>query len=408
MMLGRRGAVIAGVGTIGVLLLGGCNLGTPPVTYEMVDSTRWPLGPTGLAPGDIDRDGDLDVIVTGQRTAPLGLVNDGGGTFSVDDSRVPSHGAQSSPSLVDLDSDGDLDLLSRARYEETSPVEVPAVNRNDGAGTFGAIELVGPTPPVSGLTDLVASDVDGDGDLDIAASASSHASIYLNDGTGTFGSPVTYPLGFVSTTSNPSHLVAGDLEGDGDVDVVVTNIVEVTSPEGWTSRESHAVVALNDGTGALTVGASFRVGYLGAVWALYPALADLDEDGHLDLAVGGAGGVNILLGDGTGGFGPLTATRTTVSGFDLIVPADIDGDGHADIVGFNSQLDPKTATIVYGDGNGGVGATHEVSTGTKLGDDGTPGRAIQIADIDGDHDPDILFLGGTLGVLENVQGRPDH
>jgi hypothetical protein len=269
------------------------------------------------------------------------------------------------------------------------------------------------TAPGPSSTRVVPSDADGDGDVDILAALrvgqERHVGVYLNDGTGAFGAPVTYPLGLATDRATPIQLVHGDLNGDGADDVVATDIVEIDLPEGGRQTDTVAMVALNDGTGAFTAtGSPFRIGYPGAVFGLTPALADFDEDGHLDLTVGGPGGVNIAMGDGTGGFGEPVATSSAPGGYDLIVPGDIDSDGHADLVGFNSLLDPKNATIVYGDGQGGVADTHGVGTGTNVGGDGTVARMVELADIDRDGDPDILFLAGSLGVLENVKGRPTH
>jgi hypothetical protein len=101
-------------------------------------------------------------------------------------------------------------------------------------------------------------------------------------------------------------------------------------------------------------------------------------------------------------------TRT----IDLITPADIDQDGNIDLVGFEEHLDATSGVVAYGDGAGGIDGSHKVGTGTQLGSDGTTGRQVATADLegDGDADADILFLAGSLGVVENATngGRPSH
>ena len=66
--------------------------------------------------------------------------------------------------------------------------------------------------------------------------------------------------------------------------------------------------------------------------------------------------------------------------------------------------------MAYGDGAGNVAEYDEVGTGTSLGGDGTAAREVAVTDIDGDDDQDILFLAGSLGVVENATGgtRPAH
>lgn len=406
---------VVGLGGVGLLALAGCNLGAPPVTYELVDADNFnqPLGPSGMASGDLDGDGDLDVVATGDDGYGV-LTNDGSGAYSLD---IPdSYAPHTSPSLVDVDGDDDLDLVSYLDPTSSPERRVPAVNRNDGSGTFGPPEEVGPTPPPGALTGLVASDADSDGDIDLLGAFRTgdgrEVGVYLNDGTGTFAAPRMYPLGFpASDEATPVRLVTGDLDGDGDDDVVATDVGAFTTPSGEVVDGTVAAVSLNDGTGAFAAaGSSIEVSWTGAIWALHPALADLDGDGHLDLAVGGPGSVTTLLGDGTGGFSSPRLTEVPdTRGIDFVTPADIDDDGNVDLVGLDDVLSPRTGVVAYGDGAGGIDASHKVASGTDLGSDGTPGTDVEITDLEGDGDPDILFLAGSLGVVENAtDGRPAH
>jgi large repetitive protein len=403
---------VVGMGAAGVLALAGCNLGVPPVTYELVDAENFnlPLGPTGVASGDVDGDGDLDVVATGTR-GYAALTNDGSGVYTLDfpTSFQPS---TSSPSLVDIEGDGDVDLVSRIAGLNPSQAPVPSVRRNDGTGAFGSIEVVQPDPPPGEMTALVPSDADGDGDIDLLAAfrvgQERHVGTYLNDGTGAFGPPATYSLAFTSDTATPVNLAAGDIDGDGDDDVVATDTGDFTTPDGEVIDGTVAMVGLNDGRGTFAAaGSPIEVSYNGAVWALTPTLADLDDDGNLDLAVGGPGSVTTLLANGTGGFAaPQRSEIPDTQGIDYLTSADVDEDGNLDLVGFQAILEARYGVVVYGDGAGGVADAHEVVSGTRLGSDGTPARQVEITDLEGDGDPDILFLGGSLGVVENAtQGR---
>jgi hypothetical protein len=388
--------------------MAGCELGKAPVTYELVDvdDANFPIGPTGMATGDIDGDADVDVVVTGRHSIGV-LTNDGTGAFTLD---AQGFADDTDASLADVDGDGDLDLVSAVPASVSSFPRQPALRRNDGNGTFGPIELLEPTTPLGTLIRLITSDVDGDGDVDLLSSLTidndRFVATYLNDGTGAFGAPTASALGFTSDTATPVELVAGDLDGDGDDDVVATDVARIETPDGDTVERTFAMVGLNDGTGSFaSAGAPIDAGFAGTVFGLVPTLGDLDGDGHLDLALGGPSRVTILPGDGAGGFGPSQfGTITGSRDVDLVTPADIDGDGRLDLVGFADVLDPRKGVVAYGDGAGGIDEGITVTSGTRLGGDGTPARDVETPDIDGDGDPDVLFLAGSLGVLENVDG----
>jgi hypothetical protein len=317
---------------------------------------------------------------------------------------------------VDFDGDDDLDLVSGVMSLQSSGSWVPSVRRNDGTGAFGDIEVVGPDPAPGEPTALVVTDADGDGDTDVLAAVRTgndrQVATYRNDGTGSFAAPTLSSLAFTTDTATPVHLAAGDLDGDGDDDVVATDLTQITRPGGSDMIEGTvAIVGLNDGTGAFTpAGPPVEAGYAGIARALTPALADLDEDGHLDLALGGPRSVATLLGDGAGGLAPPRISEVPdTRGIDLVTPADVDGDGHVDRVGFDDTTQAGAGVVVYGDGTGGVDEVHEVGTGTPFDRHGGPGRQVGIADLEGDGDADILFLAGALGVVENaVDGRPTH
>lgn len=409
-MIDRSSGVRKGIGAlavIGAFVLGGCNLGVQPVTYELVDADDydWPLSPSGMATGDIDGDGDPDAVVTG-RSGFAVLHNGGTGAFSLDFPDWYSPSLQR-PSLADFDGDDDLDLLTAA--EADWPSYAPAIHRNDGAGNFAPSEPVDPAGEPLDVGDVTATDVDNDGDIDVVASyvtaATRFMGVFPNDGTGAFGPATMHPLGIESEWASTSSLTVGDLNDDGYPDVVASGPVKIDDPDFGLIDVGFAVVALNDGAGGFTVGQPLEL----ARNAVRTALTDLDGDGNLDLATGGNGTIATFLGDGHGSFADRRLTTTfEIASISLITPADIDGDGHIDLVAFDA-LAPTEALIAYGDSAGGIDDTHSVATGTNIGSDGTAGRAVEVVDLDGDEDDDILFLAGSLGVLENASnGRPNH
>ena len=406
----RRSAssrLVAGAGVLGVLALAGCNLGVPAVTYETVDETNFPIDPNGLASGDVDGDGDVDLVVAGERRHAV-FLNDGAGAFTRDNGQ--GFAGVRHPSLADVDGDGHLDLVVALRLSGDS---VPGFLLGDGAGGFGppqGLESL-EEPPANAALDVVTSDVDGDSDVDVLASAivsgvpGRSVAVYLNDGTGAFAPRTTYGLGLDTDTVWPVWLDTGDVDGDGDDDLVAVTEKRIDDPDLGSRDVTIAAVALNDGAGAFTATAAgdVEVGGIGFIWPLQPTFADLDEDGDLDLAFGGSSGVTTLLGDGAGGFAAPVRSPVPVRGaIDFVEPADVDGDGHLDLVG---SYAPDAAVVVYGDGAGGVDGYQTVIPGTP----GPLDRDLLVDDLDGDDDPDIVVVGqdNVMGVLENaIEGRP--
>ncbi|MEM7200455.1 MAG: VCBS repeat-containing protein [Planctomycetota bacterium] len=185
-----------------------------------------------FAVGDVDRDGDPDVIV-GNMPRRYGYgysvtggqnrlyLNDGAGAFvDATDPGLPSAlDWTAALALGDLDMDGDLDLVLGRATTTPAVSRRNAVYANDGAGRF--VPLPDDLPPDFDETRALAlRDFDGDGDLDLVAGNRRQSRLYRNDGTGRFDPA---PLGLPSRFDDTYALVAGDVDGDGDDDLVLGN-----------------------------------------------------------------------------------------------------------------------------------------------------------------------------------------
>ncbi len=204
------------------------NGGTGVFTQEAGAFPPGTLGTRDFAVGDIDGDGDLDVLAGGPGSclflpclpAPVRLyLNDGSGAFSDASAQVPPLPNNTvGVALGDVDGDGDLDAyIANGTGDPGFPQDRLYVN--DGTGTFAdATSQVPVENGVAGPVTLL--DVDEDGDRDAWIAAFPPPQLYLNDGSGVFSdASAGLPVGWCSASS----IAGGDLDGDGDPDLVLAD-----------------------------------------------------------------------------------------------------------------------------------------------------------------------------------------
>jgi len=176
----------------------------------------------GIKLADVDGDGNLDVLATNVDITTIRCQatlyrNNSAGSFTQGASTDISNTSQflSRIATGDVDGDGDLDLL----YSLTAATNQLVVHLNNGLGVFGAPFSQTVVNSTVRTVQHLLGDVDNDGDLDvisIANDGSGGPSIYLNNGTGVFAAPVSY------RASNYSGGIAiGDIDNDGDLDLAV-------------------------------------------------------------------------------------------------------------------------------------------------------------------------------------------
>lgn len=320
---------------------------------------------TGMDTGDVDHDGDLDIVVC-QFLAdevlyiPFDPVN--GYDVAIG---VPTDSFPFKVMFEDVNRDGNLDIVSGNSSSNTLSTCL-----GDGLGAFAA-----PTNIAIGVVPerLAAGDFDLDGDVDLAFTvfAGDQVGVVLNDGSGTFGAAAFYATG-----DGPIGLSVGDFDRDGDPDFVISN------------RNTNDIsFKPGNGDGTFAAGTTTTTGD-------QPdeiAAGDLDRDGDLDVVAcsNGQNQVSVLLGSGTGTFSGLTLLSSLFPrDVDL---ADFNGDTVLDIItiGNNSGVAPGRTTIFPGTGLGTFLA------GVVFSGNGSEPFDLNINDFNRDGKPDIGFADFT-------------
>lgn len=306
---------------------------------------------SGLAVGDVNGDGHIDVVVNTAGPSVRALLGDGTGAFTLG----PVSGTGVAGTLLaDVDGDGHLDLVG-----PDSLNNVVTFYHGNGDGTFNAgVSLSTALGPNS----VAVGDVNGDGIADIVAgcAGSNFASLLRGLGSGVFASSTDYALGQFGVRD----VALADLTGDGypeiiagcaamndaatetNVDFFVNTLVVLrnntfggfSAPQGYEAGGTlgDLMVADFDGEGSLDVAASDFNG----MHHQYPFSSPYEDDLHT---------VSVLLNDGSGRLGDGDLVQLDPAELSWAVPGDFDRDGKLDFVTSRAQFNQN---FLFHKGNG--------------------------------------------------------
>lgn len=393
--------------------------------------------PFSVDVGDVDGDGDLDFVVgTWSQSKPheaLDILYLNGGTGGFTNGPIHSDAlATRGAKLIDVDFDGDLDYIAAVGDHYNPDRDVLFLN--DGKGVFmrndenllptvvaGSRRYVSGDFDGNGTDDLylpgttgrlllheddggfvdktatnlphdpnrnrsaVVGDMDNDGDLDLVVTSGNQVRLLINDRTGKFTSQIDSWFPFSQACAE--SVAMGDIDGDGDLDIIVASY-PIYPTTTWNNK-----VYINDGRGRFTEESGQRL-VEDSLPSTCVAVFDADGDGDLDIVFGNEGApASLFLNNGQGHFEDATLEKMPQRSPLTygIRAADLDNDGDMDLILANWGDD----SLYINDGHG-----YFLDESARFPSEGS-GRAVAIGDLDGDSDLDVVIGNGFFDTDSN-------
>ncbi len=276
---------------------------------------------------DIDGDGDMDVLSASRDDDKIAWYNnlDGEGTFGDQEIITTQADGASSVFAVDLDGDGDNDVLSTSFYDN----KIAWYENEDGLGSFSNQQVISTEAVFARFVRAI--DLDNDGDMDVLSASSGDDKVawYENlNGLGDFGDQQ-----IISSIADEVFSVYGeDIDFDGDNDVIAAlrfsgKIVWYENEDGQGSFGNQKIISTQ----------------VPDAWHAYAS--DMDNDGDLD-ALSVSNFNNEITWyeneDGDGNFGVQQIISSELETPNYIITADLDNDGDKDVISA-SWFDGKIA-----------------------------------------------------------------
>jgi hypothetical protein len=344
------------------------NLGTP---LSYLSGTK----PTGIAVGDFNKDGKLDVAVTNSNDNDVAVVlGTGSGTFTDIENFISGGSPAHALAVGDFNGDNNADFL----VNNSTRLFAVDLFTGNGKGIFTQAATVSVNADASSIA---AADFNQDKKLDFVATqtANNAVAIVLGNGNGTFGT-----AGYVATDSGPVAVAAADLNGDGWPDIVTAN-----------SPGNDVSVLINTKSSNLNFNPA--VNYPVGTAPSAVALGDLNNDGFIDIVVANSGSadVSVLLGKGDGTFQPAV-TYSVGNGPSGITLAKTSGHIYPDIIVTNQTDSSVSVLLGNGDGTFEAATTYTIPNSSPVG--------VTTADINSNGILDLIVTESALNQVGVMQG----
>ena len=381
----KQDLILGDYGASSFRILLGNGDGTFGTTLEYESGTQ----PAFVATGDFNGDHKLDLIIanSGERDIAVALGN-GDGTFEAArgyDVHTAKGFAPNSMVQGDFNGDGKLDLL----VLDGSSFSIPwtaALLLGNGDGTFQAASSVAASQ--NGPFFIAAGDFNQDKKLDFVVANQNQGSVTvsLGNGDGTFATGTDYSTG---GNTGPSSVSVADVNGDGYPDIITSDV-----------NFSSVIVLINNRDGTFAGPASYPVGTSNAT-TMFVAVADLNGDGHPDIVAVNETSrtVSVFLNNGDGTFGTAASFAVGINPLAAAI-ADFNHDGHPDLVVANGGGDNVSVLLGNGDGTFGTAVSYPVPANSAP-------RFVSAADVTNDGIPDIIVADTSTNQVSVLAGNGD-
>jgi len=341
--------------------------------------------PTSVAIGDVDNDGNPDLVVANLNSSSISVFHNTGSSFS---SKVDFAlaGTPNSVVLADMDGDGLLDILAPNRFSNSTSV---LLNTNSVAGTISFASKADFSTGVQ-ITYTEAADIDGDGKQDLIFTNVQENTVSVRLNTGSVGALSFAAKNDFSTGNGTVAVAVGDIDLDGKPDLAVVN---VNVAQLMVLRNTSSV-----GTASFAGQITFTTGSSPSI----VKIGDLDADGKPEVVVANNGSASISVFHNTnsvvGTISLAAKSDFVVGNASSVAIGDLDGDGKPDLLSSSASVLSNTSTV------------GSISFATKV--DFVPGsnpKGVAIGDLNGDGKPDIVIANqgaATVSVITNTVSPP--